>query len=762
MEKTNWIVALVVGALVGFFVGHYTAGPSVGTASSGGPVAQGAGDVGKTPADLPAGFIKESELPAGTLSGLTDQQKYTVLKVTNDKPCTCGCANDSIAKCRAHDPSCSTAPKLMAEVIAAAKQGKSAAEIERGLGAAKPAAPSRPSDDPNLVYKVPVLDSPVRGNADAKVTIVEFSDFQCPFCGRAEGTVEEIRKAYGNDVRIVYKQNPLPFHPHAMPASKAALAAGMQGKFWEMHDLLFKNQRKLEASDLEGYAKQLGLNMAKWKADQESPAVAKEIATEKALAAKLGASGTPAFFINGHKLVGAQPFASFKAVIDAQKAAAEKLLASGTKPADLYAAIIAHGVDAPPAAPSRPRAPAATAKKVDIAAFNPVKGPATAPVTIVEWSDFQCPFCGRVEPTLKQIHDTYGDKIRFVWRNEPLPFHPHAMPAAKAAMAALEQGQDKFWAFHDILFKNQRKLEASDLEAYAKQAGLNIDKWKADQSSPKIAQEISEDQKAGQQVGANGTPAFFINGKSLSGAQPFASFKAVIDDQLKKAEMLEKKGVKGADLYAKLTELNIAEGGAAAAPPAPAPNAPVTVAVGNAPTRGPTNAPVTVVEFSDFQCPFCGRAFKTMNDVEKAYAGKIRVVFKQNPLPFHPHALPAAQASLSAAAHGKFWQMYDQLFENQRQLERADLDKYAAAVGLNAAQFKSDMDSGKYKAAVEADLAEGRKVGVTGTPTFVIGTGTTTITGEKLVGAQPIDAFKRAIDAELAKAGHGARNVARK
>src|SRR6185312_887571 len=148
-------------------------------------------------------------------------------------------------------------------------------------------------------------------NKDAKVTIVEFSDFQCPFCSRAEGTVEQIRKAYGDDVRIVYKENPLPFHPHATPAAKAAMAAARQGKFWEMHDLLFKNQQHLEESDFENYAKQAGVNLDKWKADKDSPAVTTQIAEDQKVAQSVGANGTPTFFINGKEISGAQPFESF-------------------------------------------------------------------------------------------------------------------------------------------------------------------------------------------------------------------------------------------------------------------------------------------------------------------------------------------------------------------------------------------------------------------------------------------------------------------
>jgi protein-disulfide isomerase len=756
MEKTNWIVALVVGALVGFFVGHYTAGPS-SSANNGangnnnGPVVlnnNNASDQGKTPGDLPPSYIKESEFPAGTFTGLTDQQKYTVLKVANERNCTCGCPNDTIAKCRTHDPTCTTAPGLLNDIIADAKRGLSSAQIEQKMGGGNKAAPpSRPSDDPNTVYKVPIGDAPVKGNHDAKVTMVEFSDFQCPFCGRASGTVDQMEAKYGNDLRVVYKQNPLPFHNHAMEAAEASMAAGAQGKFWEMYDVLFKNQQHLERADLEKYAQQIGLDMNKFKADMDSHRFKDQIEKDKAQAAQLGATGTPAFFINGHKLVGAQPPDAFSKVIDEQKAAAEKVLASGVSSSQLYDTLIAKGVTSPPAAPpGAPNAPQAPqVRKVDIANFNPSRGAQVAPVTIVEWSDFQCPFCGRVEPTIKQIMDTYGSKVKVVWRNQPLPFHPFAMPAAKAAMAANEQG--RFWEMHDKMFANQQNLKPEDLERYARESGLDVNKWKADMESPKVKEEIDADSKYGQTVGANGTPTFFINGKEVGGAQPFDSFKVIIDDQLKKAEELQAKGVKTDELYGKLIEANIA---AAPAPaPAPmanpnaAPDAIVSVDVGDSPSHGPARAPVTIVEFSDFQCPFCGRAYQTLNDVEKKYEGKVKVVFKQNPLPFHQHAELAAEASLAAGEQGKFWEMYDLMFKNQQHLERADLEKYAEQAGLDMNRFKSALDSNKFKDKVQAELKQGQAVGVTGTPTFVIN-------GHKLVGAQPIDAFSKVIDDALA------------
>ena len=184
-------------------------------------------------------------------------------------------------------------------------------------GQAAPQARQRPrGPDPSKTYAFPVGDAPTKGPADAWVTIVEVSDFQCPYCNRVNATLKEIQDKYGNDVRFAFKHNALPFHKRAKPAAKASMCANEQGKFWEMHDAMFAAQRELEDNHLESYAQKVGLNMAKWKECYTSNKYDAIIDGDQRLANQLGARGTPAFFINGRFLSGAQPFASFQAVID--------------------------------------------------------------------------------------------------------------------------------------------------------------------------------------------------------------------------------------------------------------------------------------------------------------------------------------------------------------------------------------------------------------------------------------------------------------
>ncbi|MFH1587007.1 MAG: thioredoxin domain-containing protein [Candidatus Diapherotrites archaeon] len=161
-------------------------------------------------------------------------------------------------------------------------------------------------------------DDAVRGPEDAKITIVEFSDFECPFCGRAIPTVEQVMEEYEGDVKLIFKDFPLSFHQNAQKAAEAAECAGEQDKFWEMHDLLFDNQTALAISDLKQYAVDLGLDTGAFNSCLDNGDMAAEVSADFAAGQAAGVSGTPTFFINGQKIVGAQPFSAFKAIIDAE------------------------------------------------------------------------------------------------------------------------------------------------------------------------------------------------------------------------------------------------------------------------------------------------------------------------------------------------------------------------------------------------------------------------------------------------------------
>jgi protein-disulfide isomerase len=170
------------------------------------------------------------------------------------------------------------------------------------------------------------------------------------------------------------------------------------------------------------------------------------------------------------------------------------------------------------------------APRQQVEAKGPSRGPAAAPVTIVEFSDFECPYCSRAEETVSEVMRVYGDKIRLVYRDLPLPNHKNAPKAAEAAHCAGEQG--KYWEMHAKLFANQRALEVPALKGYAKDLKLDQAKFDKCLDSGATAAIVEENRKVGNEAGVNGTPAFFVNGVLISGAQPFDAFKEIIDAEL--------------------------------------------------------------------------------------------------------------------------------------------------------------------------------------------------------------------------------------
>ncbi|MGE5788221.1 MAG: DsbA family protein [Myxococcales bacterium] len=173
------------------------------------------------------------------------------------------------------------------------------------------------------------------------------------------------------------------------------------------------------------------------------------------------------------------------------------------------------------------------------------------------------------------------------------------------------------------------------------------------------------------------------------------------------------------------------------------PDKQAAIAKNDAPSFGPQDAKVTIVEFSDFQCPFCSRGANAVTDIKKKYAGKVRVVFRQFPLSFHDKAHLAAEAALAAHAQGKFWEFHDKMFANQSALDRASLEKFAGELGLKVDAFKKALDDKTYAAQVDADMKMGTDVGVQGTPSMFIN-------GKKVQNATDSEAIGKTID-ELLK-----------
>jgi protein-disulfide isomerase len=174
-------------------------------------------------------------------------------------------------------------------------------------------------------------------------------------------------------------------------------------------------------------------------------------------------------------------------------------------------------------------------RDVQIESTDPSLGRSSAPVTVIEFSDFQCPFCQRVAPTLKKVRDTYGDKVRIVWKDFPLTqIHPQAFKAGEAAHCAGDQG--KYWEYHDRLFANQQQLQLDELKQHATALGLDAAAFNACLDSSKYGERVRDGVAQGTRLGVNSTPTIYINGRMLSGAQPYETFVSVIDEELSRSK----------------------------------------------------------------------------------------------------------------------------------------------------------------------------------------------------------------------------------
>jgi protein-disulfide isomerase len=604
---------------------------------------------------------------------------------------------------------------------------------------------------------VPVTNAdPIWGSRSAPVTIVAFSDFECPYCARVEPTLNQIKRAYTEEkVRIVWKNLPLQIHEKAKPAAEAAQAVFMlkgSAAFWRFHDTAFKNQAQLGPESYEKWAQAEGVDLAAFKQILEAKTATKKVDEDFALARRLGVKGTPMFLVNGKELAGAQPYEKFRKVIEEELKKANAKLAAGTTKDRLYVELSKETFKPPPPDPNAPEGEGegeGGEENKEVASKNafqipigksPVLGKSDAPVTLVMFSDFECPYCKGVEPTVRSLREKYGDKLRVVFKLLPLPFHPHAEPASELALEARAQkGEQGFWDAHDRIFASQPKLDEADLEKIATDMGLDVAKTKAAIKEKKHAKDISADTELGEDMHCNGTPHFFINGRRLVGAHPIENFVKVIDEELQK--FTDQKGkVSAANWYESI--MKTAQG-----PDEPEKKTPPAVPAGS-PFKGGKNAKVVIQEFSDFQCPYCSRAEPVLDEVMKNYGDKVKIVWRDRPLEMHaeaPLAAEAAREALQQKGPEGFWKMHDALYKNQEKLKREDLEGYAKEIGLDVGKFKTALDSHAHKAAVDADSKVATEMSIDGTPAFFIN-------GYFFSGADSYRMFKRLIDRALAEA----------
>ncbi len=327
--------------------------------------------------------------------------------------------------------------------------------------------------------------APRRGPADAEVTVTVFGDYLCPFTARLAPELAKLR-----DVAVEWRHRPLAMHPGAARLAEAAAEAHAQGRFWAMHAAL------LAGLDVEAAARKAGLNRKKLRAALADGRHRPALEADRALATRLRVGASPAVFVNGRPVAG-----------------------------DLSAAIAearAHP-NAKTGTPWRPPILAPRRYDLPVTADSPARGPASAPVTVVEFADFQCAPCARVAPSLAKLVREHG--VRHVYRVYTSPRHRQASLAARAAFAA--QAQGRFWPMHDRLYA-RGGLDRASLVAHARALGLDLARFERDLDAPATQRRLETDVAAAQSLDVWGTPTFFVGGRKIAGALPYAELVRLV------------------------------------------------------------------------------------------------------------------------------------------------------------------------------------------------------------------------------------------
>ena len=257
------------------------------------------------------------DIPGVDLTKLSPARTNTALRILRNHNCNCGC-DMKMAECRVKDPNCAWSKGFSKEVTDSLRAGK---DENAALAAAAASRWGHPPAPPKLLdaaVSIPVAGAPVQGPDNAAITLVEFSDFQCPYCAKAIKELDAVLKAYPTQVKLIFKQFPLDSHGQALGAAEAAIAAHQQGKFWQMHDALFASRTNLARPSLLAIAGKLGLDMKKFTADLDSPATRKIVDKDEQDGEKAGVEGTPTVFINGQRYNGSLEPEAMKGVIDAE------------------------------------------------------------------------------------------------------------------------------------------------------------------------------------------------------------------------------------------------------------------------------------------------------------------------------------------------------------------------------------------------------------------------------------------------------------
>ncbi len=419
-------------------------------------------------------------------------------------------------------------------------------------------------------------DDHALGGQAPLVTIVLYADYACPPCARTWAVLDNLLEDYGDDLRVVARSMSAPGFAAGEVAAEAVHAAGAQGAFWPLHRRFFAsppaNRQAIEAA-----AKDLGLDLDRLREDLDTGAFTGPRLRHRRQALELGVAFGPVAFVNGRPVVGFHDEASWHGLIDEEIDLANKKIAAGTARAEIYGLLTADAVVEPIALEGE----AAAAREALLAKLPPPTEPAFGPepdegtryqlppggshyagksdavVVIVAYMDAACPFCRRsLATSLAQIIERYSDDLRVEIRHLPLPIHPAAEGAARAAIAAERQG--KFPEFYrELVTGEERKLSRARFLAIADALALDRQRFLADLGDPEVISAVQEQRAQALQAGIQATPSFFINGRFFSGHRSTEAFAAWIDEELVLAKAKAAEGMPRAEIAAALTKSGV-------------------------------------------------------------------------------------------------------------------------------------------------------------------------------------------------------------
>jgi protein-disulfide isomerase len=396
---------------------------------------------------------------------------------------------------------------------------------------------------------LPVLGSePIWGTRNAPLTWVLFGDLECPHTRRAWRALEVAKLTFGDDLRIVFRHRPLREHPNALDAARVLAGLSREHGPLAFFDVLHRISR--DEASLTPEHLQTVLNAAGYGGSKLSELARvgdAAVRSDLQLAGQFAVKSTPFSFLNGQPVDGERAPAELERLLLDERRSATWSLAAGVSPAALYGTRTSSNlIGVGEQAASRVCAPVGA---------SPVRGPVDALVTVVEFSDFECPFCRQAEPTLHKLLDRFPKDVRLVWKNYPLPQHKNARLLANFAADASARGSSVgFWAVHDALFAHQEELDDGALGELAGKAGLDGALLLISAHAGVHDAAIHADMALAQKLGVKGTPTFFVNGRRVQGALALDQFEALIQEELKSGQRIVAHGVARKDVYGLVCE----------------------------------------------------------------------------------------------------------------------------------------------------------------------------------------------------------------